>query len=177
MLLLFRSWSNFGCVQLGKLKMGFEIERKFTVNHSKWNEIEKPEGDHYRQGYLSKENGKTVRIRLTTSTAFLTIKGPTKGLTRDEYEFEIPQLEATEILDTMCYAEVVKIRYKLVYAGKLWEVDEYLGDNQGLLTAEIELANEKESFEIPPWIEKEVTFEKKYSNSNLAAKPFKTWFL
>lgn len=155
--------------------MGIEIERKFLVNHEIWNELEKPEGEFYRQGYLLTDPTKTIRVRQTSEKGFLTIKGISVGATRAEFEYEIPHEEAKELLDQFSVSELSKIRYKILFENKLWEVDEFLGENEGLMVAEIELESEDETFSIPKWIGKEVTGEKKYYNSNLTQLPFKNW--
>jgi adenylate cyclase len=155
--------------------MGQEIERKYLVDHDKWQQIDKSSGELYRQGYLLADPNKTIRVRLTTEKGFLTIKGISTGATRPEYEYEIPFDEARELLDKFSISELSKIRYKIAFDNKVWEVDEFLGDNIGLIVAEIELTSEDESFNIPEWIDKEVTGEEKYYNSNLTIKPFKNW--
>lgn len=155
--------------------MGQEIERKFLVNHNKWQQIEKPIGNHFRQGYLFTEPNKTIRVRQTSEKGYLTIKGLSVGATRPEYEYEIPCNEATELLDNFAVSELSKIRYNIIFKGTLWEVDKFLGDNQGLIVAEIELKSEDEKFEIPDWIDREVTSEEKYYNSNLTQNPYKNW--
>jgi CYTH domain-containing protein len=155
--------------------MGFEIERKYLIGHNKWQQIDKPTGQMYRQGYLLTDPEKTIRVRLTETTGFLTIKGLSVGATRPEYEYEIPLQDAKELLDNFSISELQKIRYKIKYNNKIWEVDEFLGDNLGLVIAEIELASEEEQFDIPEWIDKEVTGDEKYYNSNLTVEPYKNW--
>jgi adenylate cyclase len=152
-----------------------EIERKFLINHDKWEQVEKPIGDFYRQGYLLTDPNKTIRVRLTNTSAFLTIKGLSVGATRPEFEYEIPMQDAKELLDNFAISELSKVRYKINFKDKLWEVDEFLGNNLGLIVAEIELENENEAFEMPDWIGREVTGEQKYYNSNLTIVPFKDW--
>jgi adenylate cyclase len=152
-----------------------EIERKFLINHDKWQLVEKPIGDFYRQGYLLTEPSKTIRVRLTNTSAFLTIKGLSVGATRPEFEYEIPMQDARELLDNFAVSELSKVRYKINGNDKIWEVDEFLGDNLGLVVAEIELKSENEAFDQPDWIDKEVTGEQKYYNSNLTIMPFKDW--
>jgi adenylate cyclase len=152
-----------------------EIERKFLINHAKWEQVEKPIGDFYRQGYLLTDPSKTIRIRLTDTNAFLTIKGLSVGATRPEFEYEIPMQDAKELLDSFAVSELSKVRYKIKFKGKIWEVDEFLGDNLGLIIVEIELKSENEAFDLPDWIDKEVTGEQKYYNSNLTIVPFKDW--
>lgn len=157
------------------LHMGKEIERKFLVHHQMWQGVEKPAGQHFRQGYLLTDPDKTIRVRLTDTQGFLTIKGLSTGATRSEFEYEIPATEAKELLDEFSVSELSKIRYKVAFENKIWEVDEFLGDNAGLIVAEIELLSEEEAFEIPAWIDKEVTGEQKYYNSKLTAEPFSKW--
>ncbi len=157
--------------------MGKEIERKYLINHEKWQKVEKPSGQVYRQGYLLTDPSKTIRVRLTETSGFLTIKGPSTGATRTEYEYEIPISDAGELLDNFSVSELSKIRYKITFENKVWEVDEFLGNNSGLIVAEIELKSEDESFKCPDWIDKEVTGEEKYYNSNLTVNPYKKWNL
>jgi adenylate cyclase len=155
--------------------MGQEIERKYIVDHIKWQQINKPTGQLYRQGYLLTDPNKTIRVRQTTDKGFLTIKGLSIGAIRPEYEYEIPFDEAKELLDNFSISELSKIRYKIIFDNKVWEVDEFLDGNIGLIIAEIELTSEAESFNIPAWIDKEVTGQEKYYNSNLSIEPYKNW--
>ena len=155
--------------------MGQETERKYLVNHIKWQQIDKPTGELYRQGYLLTDATKTIRVRLTTEKGYLTIKGLSIGATRPKYEYEIPFDDAKELLDNFSISELSKIRYKISFEGKVWEVDEFLGANIGLIIAEIELKNEAESFNIPAWVDKEVTGQERYYNSNLTIDPYKNW--
>ncbi len=155
--------------------MAVEIERKFLVKKATWNAIEKGKGNYYRQGYMAKETNQTIRVRVTEETGYLTIKGPTTGISRPEYEYKIPKQDAEEMLNIFCNNIVCKIRYKIEFANKLWEVDEFMNDNEGLIVAEIELRDENEKFDLPDWVEKEVTGEKRYNNSKLAVNPYKNW--
>jgi adenylate cyclase len=155
--------------------MGIEIERKFLVNKEKWSQVIKEKQSLYRQGYIVSDPEKTIRVRLTDKEAFLTIKGLTVGISRHEFEYSIPADEARQLLDGFCDSVVSKIRYFIIHDNKLWEVDEFLGDNEGLTVAEIELKSEEETFSLPEWVSVEVTSEKKYSNSNLAKRPYKEW--
>jgi adenylate cyclase len=155
--------------------MGLEIERKFLVSKEKWNSLYKPQGQFLRQGYLLAEPNKTIRVRLSDKAAYLTIKGVSIGASRPEFEYEIPKDEAKELLDKFSISDITKIRYEIEFKNKLWEVDEFLDKNLGLLVAEIELSDEDEHFDIPDWIDIEVTGEEKYYNSNLATSPFKNW--
>ena len=155
--------------------MAQEIERKFLVDQKQWNQQVKPVGELYRQGYLLTDQHKTIRVRQTPTQGFLTIKGISIGATRAEYDYEIPLKEATELLDNFASSELSKIRYTLNFKGKIWEVDEFLGDNAGLWVAEIELNSEDETFELPPWVGKEVTSEPIYYNANHTNHHFKKW--
>lgn len=126
-----------------------------------------------RQGYLSTKP--TVRVRIAGSKAFLTIKGKGSGFSRPEFEFAIPRTDANALLKMCCGSIVEKHRWHVRFKGKLWEVDEFLGDNKGLVVAEIELKSEKERFLTPPWLGKEVTHKRKYTNASLALHPFRDW--
>lgn len=155
--------------------MPIEIERKFLVNQEKWKNVSKGEGLFYEQGYILREAEKTIRVRMAGEKGFLTIKGKTSGLSRAEYEYEIPLSEAQDLLENFCPSRLQKKRYKIKYKNNLWEVDEFLGDNEGLIIAEIELKSEGEHFEKPEWLADEVTGEKKYYNSELSIHPYKNW--
>ena len=155
--------------------MGVEIERKFLINKEKWALVEKPKGNHFRQGYLVTDPTKTIRVRITDSSSYLTIKGISVGATRQEFEYEIPKIDAEQLLNQFAVSDVKKIRYEILFDGKIWEVDEFLGENLGLLLAEIELENESDIVELPDWIEREVTNEENYYNSNLSINPFLKW--
>lgn len=155
--------------------MGIEIERKFLINREIWNTLKKPAGEFYMQGYLSVDADKTIRVRLTDSKSFITIKGKLKGASRDEFEYEIPGDDARQMLQKLVSGSLQKVRYKINFQNKIWEIDEFCGDNEGLILAEIELAHEEESFGIPGWIAKEVTGEEKYYNANLAMNPYCNW--
>ena len=155
--------------------MGVEIERKFLVNKEKWELVEKPKGNHFRQGYLVTDPTKTIRVRITDSSSYLTIKGISVGATRQEFEYEIPKVDAEQLLNQFAVSDLKKIRYEILFDGKIWEVDEFFGENLGLLLAEIELENESDIVELPDWIEREVTNEENYYNSNLSINPFLKW--
>jgi len=154
--------------------MGTEIERKFLVRGDDWRKLAK--GTAYRQGYLSTVKERTVRVRTIGAEGFLTIKGVTKGATRAEYEYPVPASDANEILTNLCEKPLIeKNRYKIAHAGLVWEVDEFFGDNLGLIVAEVELTSESQTFEKPTWVGDEVTGDPRYFNSNLTKKPFTTW--
>lgn len=155
--------------------MALEIERKYLVNKEQWNAVEKPPGNLLRQGYLLTDPDKTIRVRVTDSKGYLTIKGLSVGIARPEFEYEIPRDEAQQLLDNFSVSDLQKIRYEIAFKGKVWEVDEFLGANAGLIVAEIELDSEAEQFELPAWIDREVSDEEKYYNSNLSVHPFTTW--
>lgn len=153
--------------------MAREIERKFLVQGDEWRELAK--GAHYKQGYLSTKKECAVRVRSNGIKGFLTIKGINVGATRQEFEYEIPLVEAVEILQ-LCEKPIIeKKRYKIDFAGFTWEVDEFFGENNGLLLAEIELDSEDQTFEKPAWIGKEVTNDPRYYNANLVKNPFTAW--
>jgi adenylate cyclase len=155
--------------------MGIEIERKFLVDHDKWGKVIKPAGTHYRQGYILNDNHRTIRVRTTDKTGYITFKGASVGISRKEFEYEIPLEDGIELLDGFAQSEVKKIRYCIDFDGKTWEVDEFFGDNEGLITAEIELQHEEEEFKKPDWIAMEVSDQDKYFNSQLSVHPFKDW--
>lgn len=155
--------------------MSQEIERKFLVNANMWKQLEKPEATIYRQGYLSLNGKATVRLRASDREAFLTIKSATLELSRKEFEYKIPLNDALEMMGSLTGKLVEKKRYKIRFDGKLWEVDEFLGDNEGLLMAEIELESESEQVKLPDWITEEVTGDRRYYNSFLSEHPFRSW--
>jgi len=155
--------------------MGIEIEKKFLINRDVWDRTVKPQGQYYRQGYISTDPLRTIRVRLVDTHGYLTIKGLTVGATRNEFEYQIPEDDANELLNHFAISDITKIRYKISYEGKVWEIDEFLGDNEGLILAEIELASETEHFATPAWIDKEVTGDERYYNSNLSLNPYKKW--
>ena len=156
--------------------MGKEIERKFRVDTAAWRPREA--GTHYKQGYLSTVKERVVRVRIEGEQARLTIKGSSVGLTRSEFEYEIPLADARQLLDGLCEQPLIdKHRHKEVHGGKTWEIDVFHGDNQGLVVAEIELASEDEPFERPAWAMLEVSSDARYFNSNLQKHPYKHWTL
>lgn len=155
--------------------MGKEIERKFLVNPEKWKALEKPEPRLYRQGYFTTNPGKSIRIRNSGKKSYLTIKSEVAEMTRSEFEYEIPNDDAQELLDKFCDAELQKYRYNIYYNNKKWEVDVFLNENQGLIIAEIELLNPDENVVLPNWVDGEVTGVEKYYNARLVDKPFTRW--
>ena len=154
--------------------MGIEIERKFLLSADTWKELAK--GTYYRQGYLNSQKERTVRVRTIGDTGFLTIKGISVGATRMEYEYEIPVEDARVLLSELCEKPLIeKKRYKIEFAGFIWEVDEFFGENEGLIVAEIELESEDQQFEKPEWVGKEVSDDPRYFNSSLIKNPFSSW--
>ena len=152
--------------------MPLEIERKYLVKGSDW---KTSNGKRYTQGYLNLDKERTVRIRIADRQAFLCVKGATKGATRKEFEYEIPARDAEELIKICDGSIIEKTRHHVLYKGLKWEIDEFLGDNEGLVIAEVELDSEDQVFEKPPWLGPEVTTDPRYFNSNLAVKPFCQW--
>ena len=156
--------------------MGIEIERKFLVNGNDWRTLGTATG--MRQGYLCADPARTVRVRIEGEQGVLTIKGKSDGggIARGEWEYPIPLGEAQELLDGVCERPLVeKIRHRIAYAGFTWEVDEFLGENAGLVVAEIELPAEDTVFDKPDWVGAEVTHDARYFNSNLIRNPYSSW--
>jgi CYTH domain-containing protein/GNAT superfamily N-acetyltransferase len=157
-------------------KMSKEIERKFLVIGDGW----KAGAHHerFRQGYLLAQPGRTVRVRVAGQHAWLTVKGMRAGLARDEYEYEIPVADADHMLDALCEKPLIeKTRYFVPYANELWEVDEFAGDNAGLVVAEVELEDARQAVALPPWVGQEVTDDPRYYNANLVRLPFRLWHI
>ncbi len=153
--------------------MAKEIERKFLVDISRLPTL--PKGHIMKQGYIPTQ-GITVRARISDNKAFLTLKGRATGLTRSEFEYPIPVEDAQEILNELCSQPLIeKIRYLIPYGEHTWELDIFEGLNKGLIVAEIELKGESETFELPSWVSKEVSYDVKYRNSNLISHPFCSW--
>ncbi|MCC7008808.1 MAG: CYTH domain-containing protein [Acidobacteria bacterium] len=154
--------------------MAREIERKFLVAGGEWKAG--AAGVRFRQGYLSTVKERTVRVRTEGPRAVLTIKGLTTGVTRAEFEYEIPVADADEMLDTLCERPLIdKTRYRLDVGGRTWAVDEFHGENEGLVTAEIELDAAGQAFDRPAWLGPEVSADPRYFNVNLIARPYRTW--
>ena len=152
--------------------MNMEIERKFLVKNDSW-KTDDLHGEACRQGYLFANEKKTVRVRQIGEKGFLTIKGETLGISRKEFEYEIPFEDASALLLLCGDFLIEKRRYKINYANMLWEVDLFLGENEGLVLAEIELESEGQSFVLPPWVGKEVSNDFRYFNAQLARHPFR----
>ncbi len=128
------------------------------------------------QGYLSLDPDRTVRVRLAGDNAWLTIKGRTEGITRAEFEFPISTDDAQMLLAICLPSLIDKTRHEISYRGHLWEIDVFHGDNEGLVIAEVELADESIPPALPPWVGAEVSSDTRYFNSRLATAPFKSWF-
>ncbi|MDH3656290.1 MAG: CYTH domain-containing protein [Myxococcales bacterium] len=154
--------------------MPAEIERKFLVIGDDWRDT--AEGTRFRQGFLSTEPERTVRVRVAGTQGSITVKGKTVGATREEFEYTIPLLDAQRLLDGLCKRPLIeKVRYTLTVGRHVWEIDVFEGENAGLRVAEVELESEGEAFEKPDWAGREVTDDPRYFNSNLVANPFRTW--
>lgn len=154
--------------------MAVEIERKFLVKSDAWRTL--AEGKLYCQGYMLTAPGKTVRVRIVGDQGYLTIKGPSNGTTRAEFEYLIPVEDATEMLTTLCEKPLIeKKRYKIFIDDLTWEVDEFLGENQGLILAEVELEEEDQVIKLPEWIGQEVSNDSRYYNSSLVKNPYCQW--
>lgn len=156
--------------------MATEIERKYLVHPKAWQQAKaNAEYSHLSQGYLSLEAERTVRIRIKKELALLTIKGKSKGISRLEFEYQIPLNDGLALLK-ICQGSIIeKKRYIIHYDQLTWEVDEFEGDNAGLIVAEVELESENQTFTLPPWIKEEVSDDQRYYNSNLVQHPFKNW--
>jgi len=154
--------------------MAIEIERKFKVSNNNWRKG--ASGSLLKQGYLSNSRDSSIRVRIEGGRALLTIKGGRMGASRLEFEYEIPLSDAETMLMILCKKPLIeKIRYRIPFEGHIIEVDEFMGDNLGLIIAEIELKDEKESLVLPDWIGEEVTGDRKYYNVNLLENPFRNW--
>ena len=153
--------------------MALEIERKFLVKEGAWRN---EQGTKYRQGYLNSDKERTVRVRILDDKGYLTVKGISREVVRVEYEYEIPIIEAKAMLDDLCEKPLIeKIRCKIEDKGLIWEVDEFFGENLGLIVAEVELESEDQKFVKPEWLGEEVTEDPKYFNANLIHHPFSKW--
>ncbi|MEG1574410.1 MAG: CYTH domain-containing protein [Bacteroidales bacterium] len=152
-----------------------EIERKFLVTGTGYRDQNKSK--LYKQGYISIDKERTVRARVAGEKGYITIKGINHGTVRSEYEYEIPADETAKIIEELCLRPIIeKRRYKYTAQdGHIWEIDEFTGENSGLIVAEIELTKESEQFKKPEWIGEEVTDDAKYYNSNLVNNPYIKW--
>jgi len=153
--------------------MPTEIERKFLVKSEAWREG--PPGVEMRQGYLARNEERSVRVRVAGDKAFITVKGRGRGISRAEFEYPVPLEDAREMLGLCLPSLIEKTRYERQHAGHLWEVDEFQGDNAGLVVAEIELDAEDRDFEKPEWAGEEVSDDTRYLNACLAERPWRDW--
>lgn len=160
--------------------MADEIERKFLISNTSWKKIKPVAVYKVSQGYISSKGGKVVRVRIKQnehgSTGYITIKGPSTGISRSEFEYEIPLPDAKKMLKELSEGAIIeKTRYLINNNGNIWELDVFGGKNKGLIVAELELKSVDEKFEIPTWIGAEVSHLRKYSNSNLVKTPYSEW--
>jgi adenylate cyclase len=159
---------------LRKERVAVEIERKFLVNGDSWRRG--ATGQRISQGYLCSSADRVVRVRVIGDRAFLTIKGAQHGASRYEYEYDIPMREATEMLERLCERPLIeKIRHHLMVDGREWVVDEFEGENAGLMIAEVEFEREGQAIALPDWVGAEVTDEPRYLNVNLVRHPYRLW--
>jgi adenylate cyclase len=154
--------------------MGREIERKFLVTGDGWRKGGRR--SRLRQGYLLAEKARSVRVRLEDGRGTLTIKGPIKGAGRAEFEYPIPARDAALLLSTLCEKPLIeKTRTRVRFGGLVWEIDEFEGDNRGLIVAEVELRRAAQKVVLPPWAGREVTQDPRYLNANLFKRPYRSW--
>ena len=155
--------------------MAQEIEHKFLLSNENWRE-KVSHSVLYKQGYLSSQSTSSIRVRISDKQAWLNIKSATIGTQRAEYEYEIPLFDAHEILNDLCLKPVIeKTRHFVTYDNHLWEIDEFDGENAGLIVAEIELKTLNEVFSKPVWFGEEVTHVVRYYNNNLEREPYSQW--
>lgn len=159
--------------------MAREIERKFLVNGDQWKALAHKQV-HFAQGYLNDINQagskSSVRVRVEGDVAKINIKSLEIGLSRDEYEYDIDLDDAKKMLNDLCVGPVIeKIRYFVTLKSHIWEIDSFLGDNAGLVVAEVELQSETETLELPDWVAQEVTNIPRYYNISLSQKPYREW--
>ncbi len=155
--------------------MAIEIEHKFLLANNNWRE-HITHSVKYRQGYLSSQATSSIRVRISDDHAWLNIKSATIGTHRHEYEYEIPLQDANEIINDLCRKPIIeKTRHFVIHDGNTWEIDEFDGDNRGLIIAEIELSEIGKTFSKPSWLGDEVTHDLRYYNNNLAIYPYSEW--
>lgn len=155
--------------------MALEVERKFLLKNEDWrsaiyNSLE------LRQGYLISDERRSVRVRIAGDSAQLNIKSATLGVSRREYEYPIPLADAREMLATLCRKPLLeKVRHFVHYGNHVWEIDEFRGENAGLVVAEVELTDPEEEFARPPWLGEDVSHDRRYYNSCLVEHPYREW--
>ena len=155
--------------------MGIEIERKFLVVDDSWR-AQAGSSKRMQQAYLSKGAERSIRVRISDNEAYLNIKSSRDGIRRLEYEYAIPVEEAVELIDQVALKPSIdKTRYYIRQGKHTWEIDEFYGDNAGLVIAEIELDDESEHFDKPDWLGAEVSSDPRYYNMNLISHPFSQW--
>jgi adenylate cyclase len=155
--------------------MPTEIERKFLLTNDNWRK-DADEGTHIIQAYMGSNEKSSVRIRIHADQANINIKSKTLGIERSEYEYAIPLDEANEMLEQLCDKPYIdKTRYHVMHEGHEWEIDVFVGENKGLIVAEIELTSMEEEFSLPEWAGKEVSDEPRYYNICLISNPYKNW--
>jgi adenylate cyclase len=158
--------------------MAREIERKFLLNNEQWRS-DVSSTQHLAQGYLTTISAgarASVRVRIAADSAFLNIKSMTLGMARDEFEYPIPRADAAHMLAELCSGAVIeKYRHHVHFGGLLWEIDEFLGANAGLIVAEVELESEAQTIVLPEWVGAEVTHDRRYYNVSLVANPYQNW--
>jgi adenylate cyclase len=154
--------------------MAVEIEKKFLVIGNDWKEGSNSE--IFYQGYIASGSGRTVRVRIAGKKAWLTIKGKHSNISRLEFEYSLPLDDAQVMLNEVCEQPIIhKRRYFKEYEGFTWEIDEFFGENQGLVLAEIELESEDQEFPQPGWLGEEVSHEGRYYNASLRSYPYSMW--
>lgn len=154
--------------------MPLEIERKFLLRSDAWKSLT-TRATPLRQGYLSADKQRTVRVRIAGEVGYLTVKGPSVGAVRPEFEYAVPVADALAMLELCLPPVIEKTRYLVPFGDHVWEVDVFAGANEGLIVAEIELKAENEAFLLPDWVGEEVTADVRYFNSALGRNPFTTW--
>jgi adenylate cyclase len=160
--------------RIWRFGLAVEIERKFLLKNSGWRGL--GTGTVYRQGFLSTIKERVVRVRIAGDKATLTIKGANKGISRQEFEYEIPMADAENLLSNLCEKPIIeKTRYVIKHEENTWEVDEFEGENKGLFVAEVELNSANQTFNKPDWIGEDVSDDNRYYNSNLIKNPYRNW--
>ncbi len=155
--------------------MALEIEHKFLLANDDWRSLVE-HSVYYKQGYLGGNANSSLRVRISDQQAWLNLKSAVIGAQRLEFEYEIPLDDAQTMLDALCSKPLIeKYRHFVPYGGRLWEIDEFQGDNSGLIVAEIELSAVGEEFAKPAWLGQEVTLDLRYYNNNLTQHPYKDW--
>jgi adenylate cyclase len=155
--------------------MGIEVERKFLVSDESWRDGV-TSSTRIVQGYIAQTGSATVRVRVKGDRGFLTIKGLSVGVSRSEFEYEVPVADALAMLDELAQGPVIdKVRHLVPVGGHVWEVDVFAGENAPLVMAEVELADSQEAFDRPDWAGVEVSDDQRYFNVNLARSPYSTW--